>query len=202
MSMKISYWQVAIGALFSLGFIVGLIALFKTAFDNSDAVKILLFSGCGLLLITILPELAEATVGKAGLSFKIRGVEEQLKQHQALINELVTTSVSRYVLEHLAGITLLKEYKYWQNETVGTRFQREFYYLKDRGLIGPDNQEFFAELDNSNIAEMVWPTETGLTYLNLHRDLVPSEWLSINPDKRMNLKVDVAQKLGLKMAEL
>jgi hypothetical protein len=69
--------------------------------------------------------------------------------------------------------------------------------LKDRGFIGPETLELFRELDNANIAEKAKPTEIGLAYIKLRREDVPKDWLSTDPSKRQNLRVDVARSLGL-----
>ena len=136
------------------------------------------------------------------LAAKLGRVEDKVNEQQQLINQLVATSMSDSAFHHLAGITLLREYKYWQNHNVGELFRRELYYLKDRGFIGPQTLEFFAEMDGSNLVGMAMPTEIGRIYVTLRRADVPQDWLSANPSKRQNLKVDVARGLGLEVPEL
>jgi hypothetical protein len=110
--------------------------------------------------------------------------------------------MSDSAFHHLAGITLLREYKYWQNHNVGELFRRELYYLKDRGFIGPATLEFFGEMDGTNLVGKAMPTEIGRIYVRLRRADVPQDWLSADPSKRQNLKVDVARGLGLAVPEL
>jgi hypothetical protein len=134
------------------------------------------------------------------LTAKLAHVEDKVNEQQKIINKLVETSMSASAFRHLAGITLLREYKYRQNITVRNFVQREFYYLKDRGFIGPAMLEFDESLNGQNVADKAVPTETGLLYLTLRKDDVPKEWL--DPAKRANLKVDVARKLGLQVPEV
>ena len=100
----------------------------------------------------------------------------------------------------LAGITLLYEYKYRQNKTVGDLFQREFSFLKDGGFIGPEALKFDEGLDGTNMVGKAIPTEIGWLYVELHKEEVPTDWLSTNPEKRSNLKTDVARDLGFQLA--
>ncbi len=73
--------------------------------------------------------------------------------------------------------------------------------MKDRGFIEPETLEFFDALNGINIAERARPTEAGLIYLTLRKSEVPKEWLSADADKRNNLRVDVARRLGVEVAE-
>ena len=75
--------------------------------------------------------------------------------------------------------------------------KREFYFLKDRGFIGPEDLEFDERLDSTNIAKIAKPTEIGKTYVKLRKGDIPREWLL--PEKRGNLKLDVARGLGLRL---
>jgi effector-associated domain 1 (EAD1)-containing protein len=136
------------------------------------------------------------------LAAKLGWIEDKVNEQQKLINKLVETSISANAFRHLAGITILHEYKYWQNDEVGELFRREFYYLKDRGFIGPETQEFFKEMDGTNLVGRVRPTEIGELYITLRTGDVPKDWLSADPSKRPNLKVDVARGLGLEVPEL
>ena len=126
----------------------------------------------------------------------------RLNEQQQLINKLVETSMSASTFYHLAGITILHEYKYWQNDKVGELFRRQLYYLKDRGFIGPETLEFFQEMDDTNLVGKAWPTEIGKIYIALRKGEVPKGWLSVDPSNRQNLKVDVARGLGLEVPEL
>jgi hypothetical protein len=73
--------------------------------------------------------------------------------------------------------------------------------LKDRGFIGPETLEFFEGQNGINMAQKAKPTEIGRIYITLRKADVPKEWLSTDPDKRKNLKVDVARDLGLTVPE-
>ncbi len=132
---------------------------------------------------------------------QIKETNKKVEEQQALINKLVETSMSASAFRHLAGITVLHVYNYWQNEEVGELFQREFYYLKNRGFIGPETLEFDERLNRTNIAERARPTEIGKIYIALRKDDIPKDWLSADPEKRRNLKIDVARDLGLKVPD-
>jgi hypothetical protein len=163
-----------------------------------------------LLVVTLrVFDLSALVVGTGGFRAELNSVKERIEEtskkveeQQKLINKLVETSMSPSVFRHLAGITILREYKYWQNEKVGELFQREFYYLKIRGFIGPETLEFFETMNDTNIAEKARPTDIGKIYITLCKDDVPKEWLSTDPDKRKNLKIDVARDLGLEVPEI
>jgi len=73
---------------------------------------------------------------------QIKETNKKVEEQQALINELVKTSMSHSVFRHLAGITILNKYEYLEDEEIGELFKREFYYLKHRGFIGPSTLEF------------------------------------------------------------
>jgi hypothetical protein len=136
------------------------------------------------------------------LAAKLGRIEDKVNEQQQLINKLVETSMSASTFYHLAGITILHEYKYWQNDKVGELFRRQLYYLKDRGFIGPETLEFFQEMDDTNLVGKAWPTEIGRIYIALRKGEVPKGWLSVDPSNRQNLKVDVARGLGLEVPEL
>jgi hypothetical protein len=132
---------------------------------------------------------------------QIEETKTKVKEQQVLINKLVETSMSLSAFRHLAGIYVLREYCYWHNATVGELFKRELYFLKDRGFIEPERQEFYEELNGKNLAELVWPTEIGKTYINLRKADIPVDWLSADPQKRKNLKIDVARDLRLPLPD-
>lgn len=151
-----------------------------------------------------LDSIGRVALGLLGLALIIGGVlieqvvlRRKVKEQQVIINKLVEQSTSEEAFRHLAGITVLHEYKYWQNEKVGDLFQRQFYFLKDRGLIGPLTLVFSKELDGTNIVGRVIPTEIGRMYVKLRKDDIPKDWLSTDLEKRSNLKIDVARELGL-----
>jgi|SRR5215813_812254 len=125
---------------------------------------------------------------------------EQLVKQQEQINELVKTSTSASVFEHLAGIAILKYYEYRETEELGKLFRREFYHLKLCGFIGPHTLEFDERLNGKNIAKLAEPTPTGKIYIKLRKDLIPKDWLT-DPDKRENLRTDALQDLGLRLSD-
>jgi predicted nucleotide-binding protein len=131
---------------------------------------------------------------------QISDLKEQVEEQQVIINKLAEKSISDEAFHHLAGITILHEYKYWQNEKVGDLFQRQLYFLKDRGFIEPPTLEFFKELDGTNMVGKAIPTETGKMYVKLRKDDIPKDWLSTDPKKRSNLNTDVVLDLGFKLA--
>ena len=136
------------------------------------------------------------------LAAKLGRIEDRVNEQQQLINKLVETSMSASTFCHLTGITILHEYKYWQNDKVGELFRRQLYYLKDRGFIEPETLEFFQDMDDTNLVGKAWPTEIGRIYAALRKGDISKEWLSVNPRSRQNLKVDVARGLGLEVPEL
>jgi Predicted nucleotide-binding protein containing TIR-like domain len=127
--------------------------------------------------------------------------DRQLKEQQERINQLVATSMSDSIFHHLAGIYMLHKYEYRQDEKIGKLFQREFYFLKHRGFIGPETLEFDERLNGKNIAELACPTEIGKIYIKLRKYDIPKDWLLADPKKRGNLKTDVARTLELKLPD-
>jgi hypothetical protein len=132
---------------------------------------------------------------------QIKETGKKVEEQQARINALVETSMSVSIFHHLAGIYMLHKYEYLQNEKVGELFRREFYFLKNRGFIEPETLEFDERLNGKNIAELAWPTRIGKTYIELRKDDIPKDWLSADPEKRGNLKTEVARTLGLKLPD-
>lgn len=145
-------------------------------------------------------ELTERVVASEN---QIEETNKRIDEQQRMINSLVETSMSPSAFHHLAGISLLRNYEYHQNEEVGELIKREFYFLKDRGFIGPRpptsdaELEFNERLDGANVARIARPTEIGKTYIKLRKEDIPQEWLS--PEKRENLKLDVVRDLGLQL---
>ena len=139
------------------------------------------------------------------LQNKVVAQEGQLEDQQNLINQLVKTSMSPDVFHHLAGVTILHNYLYRQQDgVVGDEWEREFYDLKHRGFIeGKQGEicEFGPWLNRRNVREIVQPTRIGLLYVKLRKEDIPKEWLSTDPKKRENLNIDVARKLGLEIAD-
>lgn len=130
---------------------------------------------------------------------QIQETRKKVDEQQAAINKLVETSMSDSAFRHLAGIYLLREYLYLQNSKVGELFRREFYFLKNRGFIGPETLEFDESLNNRNLAELAFATEAGKTYIDLRKSDIPSDWLSPEPRFRKNLKIEAARSLQLSL---
>ena len=97
-------------------------------------------------------------------------------------------AMSQPIFQHLCGVALLKEYKYFHMDLT----QREWYFLKDRGFIQPrpPHQHWELEFDErnhgANIAAIAEPTETGWLEIKQCKPYIPSSFLR----DRENLKVD------------
>jgi hypothetical protein len=130
---------------------------------------------------------------------KVVAQGEQLENQRELLYQLVKNSLlSADVFRHLAGVTILTEYFYWENDEVN--WNREFYDLKHRSFIeGKLGKicEFYKELNGTNITEIVKPTRMGLLYVKLRKEDIPKEWLNRNNPK---LNKDVVKELGLEIA--
>jgi hypothetical protein len=94
----------------------------------------------------------------------------------------------------------LNEYRYSQEREYDL-YQREFYHLKDHGFIGPPEREFYKAMNGMNLVRVVTPTPLGQEYIKLRVELrgldVIRDWLE--PNKRENLNVDAARKLGINL---
>jgi hypothetical protein len=158
---------------------------------------------------------------------RLARVDLKQQDQQKQINELATYSMSTRVFRHLAGITILNEYLYRQNEVakhrtdgkdehgedvVGDLFMREFYDLKNRGFIGPSTLEFTPGLHKKNIARNAQPTNRaeptnlGLTCLKLRKDDLleirdddGNKWVANITKMRSNLNLSAVKELGLKV---
>jgi hypothetical protein len=147
-------------------------------------------------------------------------VEKRQESQQAQINQLVT-ALSDSVFRHLAGIYILKDYKYRQNyedkdgkdkdgePVVGDLFMRECYYLKHHGFIEPATLEFDTRIHKKNLAELASPSELGRLCLRLRNkdilDLVDEgtgkNWVANVPDMRKNLNIKNLKTLGFKIQD-
>jgi hypothetical protein len=122
--------------------------------------------------------------------------QRQLEAQQALINQLVTYMLSSPIFRHLCGIALLHEYKFWE----GT-MSRELYFLRDIGFIKPRSGDFVAfdaQLNQSNLSDLLEPTPIGWSCIRLRKSEVPPEWLRDDAMRR-NLRSETAAALGLSL---
>jgi ABC-type transport system involved in cytochrome bd biosynthesis fused ATPase/permease subunit len=70
-----------------------------------------IFASAPGFIVAVIATLAFAVIIMSFVG-KLLGVEERQNIQQKQINDLVTLSMSPRVFRHLAGITILKEYKY------------------------------------------------------------------------------------------
>ena len=160
--------------------------------------------GLGLLIIVILPWIILAVplseIELFGVKMKVNEMADEqrrhgevltqqsqaLAEHGKIINDLVTYSMSASIFRHLAGIGLLKEYGYEDNDSN----RREFYFLRDNGFIAPKSGGFIEFNDRTphNVCEIATFTPIGRLCIKLRKNEVPSDWLL--PEKRANLALD------------
>jgi hypothetical protein len=135
------------------------------------------------LIATAIQRMGKVTdLGKLANTVKDQQVQvdqqQQLfQQQQRMIDELVKYSMSASIFRHLCGITLLKEYKYFDDD--GNR--REFYFLRDAGYIKPrlnDFIEFHQGLDGKNIVDIAEPTPIGRLCVKLRQSEIPPQMLN------------------------
>lgn len=150
----------------------------------------------GMLILAIFPWLLQAFESislPGGIKIKLLNIKDKVDYHakqlvvqQERINDLVKYSISASIFHHLCGITLLKEYKYCDDE--GNR--REFYFLRDNGYIKPRLGRPFIDFDNGinnqNIVESAEPTAIGIACVKLRKEEIPQNML----DDKSNLRID------------
>jgi hypothetical protein len=110
--------------------------------------------------------------------------QQVVQQQQRMIDELVKYAMSASIFRHLAGITLLKDYKYFHND--GNR--REFYFLRDAGYIKPRFDgfiEFNESVNGRNIADVAEATPIGRLCVKFRQSEIPPQML----DDASNLRV-------------
>lgn len=150
----------------------------------SDAVSF------GLLILAFLPwasSLIKAAELPGGWKIEFRELKERVDQQQELINDLVKYSMSASIFHHLCGIALLKRYDYVDNEAN----RREFYFLRDNGLIKPRSNigflDFGPGLNGHNLVEVAEVTPIGRMSVKLRQADIPANMLS----DRQNLRTSV-----------
>ncbi len=101
----------------------------------------------------------------------------RIDQQGRIIEDLVKYAMSASIFHHLAGIVLLKEYRYHDSDVN----RREFYFLRDAGLIKPkygDFIDFDAKLDGANVIDRAEPTPIGYLCVKLRKADIPPEMIS------------------------
>jgi hypothetical protein len=113
---------------------------------------------------------------------------QRLDQQERIIDNMVRYGMSISIFRHLAGIVLLKEYTYHDNDAN----RREFYFLRDAGYIKPrqgDFIDFNRDLDGVNLIDRAEPTPIGSLCVRLRRNDIPPEMISdtwnlrVHPDE-------------------
>jgi hypothetical protein len=141
------------------------------------------------LLLETLAARIEAAVQTEDIKARIDSAHKSIEKQGSQVDTLITYFMSRSIFNHLCGIALLHEYMYHHN--AGN--QREFYFLRDTGLIQPKPGESFLDFGESppwNVAHVAEPTPIGRMYVKLRRQDIPGDMLE---DKnRQNLRVDPA----------
>jgi hypothetical protein len=192
--------------------------------DSATVITVLLVPV--LVFSVVAGRLKGFTAPGVSLSFfeEVKEVKELTMQNKARLDSqqkqidlLTIYSISPSLLRHLAGVALLNNYEYREGidsggKDVGPLFKREFYYLKDRGFIGPPTLEFDWRLNGHNIGVKAQPTdraeltELGWTYLSMHRDDILKDekckkWFDPkNPEIRDNLNIEAVRAIGLEVS--
>jgi len=137
-----------------------------------------------LLLETVAARI-ESAVQTEDIRAQIDSAHHRIDNQASQIDTLVTYFMSSSIFNHLCGIALLHEYLYHHNP--GN--QREFYFLRDTGLIRPKPGTSFLDFGESspwNVAAVAEPTPIGWMYVKLRRQDIPH---NMREDTR-NLRVD------------
>jgi predicted nucleotide-binding protein len=126
-----------------------------------------------------------AVVGRSkGATTKVDKLERQVAVQGSQIETFVKYFMSASVFHHLCGIALLLNYGYSPGD------HREYYFLRDAGLIEPRSGMGFLDFRDSgpswNVAEAAKPTPIGWLCVKLRRDKIPSEML--DEKNRQNLR--------------
>ena len=98
----------------------------------------------------------------------------RIEQQGKIIEDLVKYAMSASIFHHLAGITLLKDYRYHDGESN----RREFYFLRDAGYVKPKQGAFIdfgPGLDGANIVDHAEPTPIGYLCVQLRKRDIPEE---------------------------
>jgi Predicted nucleotide-binding protein containing TIR-like domain len=111
----------------------------------------------------------------------------KLDEQGRVIEDLVRYAMSASIFHHLAGIVLLKEYRYHDSDVN----RREFYFLRDAGYLRPKSAgfiDFNTNLEGANIIDRAEPTPIGYLCVRLRKGDIPEEMvrdtgnLRVHPD--------------------
>ena len=139
-----------------------------------------------LLLETVAARI-EAAVKTEQMQAQIDSAHQRIEKQGSQVDTLITVFMSSSIFHHLCGIALLHEYTYHHNP--GN--QREFYFLRDTGMIRPKPGVSFLDFGESepwNVAAVAEPTPVGWMYVRLRRHDIPWNML----EDTNNLRVDPA----------
>jgi hypothetical protein len=139
------------------------------------------------LLMETLAARIESAVQTENMRAQINSAHQRIDIQGSQIDKLVTYFMSSSIFNHLCGIALLHEYTY--HHDLGN--QREFYFLRDTGMIKPKPGISFLDFGESqpwNVAAIAEPTPIGWMYVKLRRRDIPRHMLEdvrnlrVNPD--------------------
>lgn len=109
----------------------------------------------------------------------------QIEKQQEMINQLTKYGMSASIFHHLCGVALLNTYEYVDNDTN----RREFYFLRDNGLIMPRGRDFLifdGSIHLANIVSMAEPTPIGWLCVKLRKAEIPSNMLRDRGNQRID----------------
>jgi predicted nucleotide-binding protein len=128
-----------------------------------------------------------AVVNKSkGAITKVDKLARQVDAQGSQIETFVKYFMSASIFHHLCGVALLYHYDCSPGD------HREYYFLRDAGLIEPRSGIGFLDFPDSgpswNVADVAKPTPIGWMCVKLRRPNIPSEML--DEKNRQNLRVD------------
>jgi predicted nucleotide-binding protein len=129
-----------------------------------------------------------AVVGKStGAITKVDKLARQVDVQGSQIETFVKYFMSASIFHHLCGIALLYHYDYSPGD------HREYYFLRDTGLIEPRSGTGFLDFPDSgpswNVADVAKPTPIGRLCVKLRRTKIPLEML--DEKNKQNLRGDL-----------
>jgi TIR domain len=137
------------------------------------------------LLLETLAARIESAVQTGDMQAQINSAHNRIDHQASQIETLITYFMSSSIFNHLCGIALLREYIYHHDP--GN--QREFYFLRDTGLIQPKPGIPFLDFGEGspwNVAAVAEPTPVGWMYVRLRRQDIPKNML----EDIKNLRLD------------
>ena len=146
--------------------------------DDLDELKSQLGPAC--------TDIAAVVAKSKGAITKVDKLARQIDAQGSQIETFVKYFMSASIFHHLCGIALLYHYEYSPSD------RREYYFLRDAGLIEPRSGMGFLDFPelgpNWNVADAAKPTPIGWMCVKLRRHEIPSEML--DEQNRQNLRVD------------